>query len=221
MDQLEKYYRENKPALDRLDPGPQLWEKLNAELDQEKKPEKARLFYAGKFLAIAAAVSLVIGLGIIFSNFMTVKAQEEGVAVNEISPDIILSTPEGEPVALSSLEAKVILIEFWASWCNICTEKNCGDLLPIYDKYSNKGFEIYAVSLDEDPYLWKHSVNQDQYPWIQVSDLQGFASPVSQQFGVTETYTTFLLDSNRRVIGKNLSREELKRKLQSCYGDEI
>ena len=86
-------------------------------------------------------------------------------------------------------------------------------MIPIREK----GFEIYAVSVDEDQRQWVSGIETHKLPWIHVSDLQGLSSPISQQFQVEKTPTTYLLDEKRRIIGKNLSRHELELQLNECY----
>lgn len=220
MDPIEGFYRKNKEQFDQLELSDHLWESLEKKLPRQSRPFRSR----GTFLWIGGIAAMITAiLVVIFQSGPAGlhSTQREGVTFNQVSPDIVLANPEGETVALSAFQGQVVLVEFWASWCNVCREKNCEELLPVYDEYKNKGFEIFAVSLDEDPYLWQESIERDRLPWVQVSDLQGFASPVSQQFGVTHTYTTFLLDADHKIIGKNLSRKELEAKLQSCFGEPL
>ncbi|MDB4286292.1 TlpA family protein disulfide reductase [bacterium] len=213
MEQIEKFYANQREALDRLEPDPHLWEEIESGL--KKKTGKKR--FLGFWLSIAAA--LLFFAATVFSvSSNQKKSLRDGVDIDHISPEVVLSSVSGESIALSSLEGKVVLVEFWASWCNVCRDKNCEELLPLYDQYKDEGFEIYAISVDENEHQWKAGIASHQLPWIHVSDLQGFSSPVSQQFGVTQTPSTFLLDQDHRVIGKNLTRQELEEKLSTCYG---
>ncbi len=209
MDNLEKWYKDHKEALDTLEPGPEIWAGLDTRL--YSNPRKGYSWLSG------GAVILVLLLFVGLATYRYDYASKQGA---DRLPDISLVSPEGKTVALSSLKGKVVLLEFWASWCNVCREKNCDDLLPIYDAYKSQNFEIYAVSLDSVSDQWLLGIERDSLPWIQVSDLKGFASPVSQSYGIDRTHTTFLLDQNHQVIGKNLSREELEHKLNACFRAE-
>ena len=208
MDKLSTYYREHAPEMDQLEPVSDGWtqiaERLDLASDRRRRKRKIRWM-------TAAAIVLLLALWGGGSLWIFQKNQQA-----EVFPDIALNTPEGNAIPLSSLkDKKVVLVKFWASWCNTCSEQDCEVLLPLYDQYKAKGFEIYAVSLDEDPWDWKYGIERDQLPWIQVSDLKGFASPVSQQMGVDHTHVTYLIDENRQIIGKNLSRQELEKKLMN------
>lgn len=210
MDRIEQLFRKNKAAFDRQEPHDDMWKRLKGELATPSAlspPNRGWLFAAG----------------MIFMVFMTFVGVWPGSSANESGsqtfPNIVMQSPEGEPRSLAELEGKVVLVEFWASWCNVCSEKNCNDLLPLYDMYKDRGFEIFAISVDDDHRQWINGIETYHLPWIHVSDLQGFASPVSQRFDVNQTPTTYLLDESRNIIGKNLTREDLAGKLMECYGD--
>lgn len=194
--------------MDSLEPNPAGWEQLSSKMESpvpQKYLGRSRLLWGG---ALSTAAAIIFGL--IFG-----LQQEESLP--KTLPDITLMSSQGEMVSLSSLKGQVVLLEFWASYCNECTEKNCTELLPIYDEYKHKGFEIYAVSLDSLKDQWLFGIERDRLPWIQVSDLQGFASPVSQMYGIDKTNTTFLLNQEQEIIGKNLNREELIYEIERCY----
>ncbi len=208
MDRIEQLFRENKADFDREDPHDGMWDRLKASLSTPPSMGRGWLISGAMLLLVLfSAVALWPGKG--FSP----------IERDQTFPNIVMQSPQGESRALSDLKGKVVLVEFWASWCNICSEKNCNDLLPLYDIYKERGFEIFAISVDEDHRQWINGIESLHLPWIHVSDLQGFASPISQRFDVNQTPTTYLLDEERKVIGKNLTREELKKKLQACYGD--
>lgn len=214
MDNLDQYYKEHRSKMDRELPADSLWEKIEGQLEppDEKPIVEFRMI---RWSALAASLALLLSIA-----YWQFKPSDFGKTMSPNSSfvsDVILDSPEGIPVPLEDLRGKVVLVQFWASWCNVCHEKNCNELLPIYDKYKNDGFEIYAISLDENRFQWEYGIERDQLPWIQVSDLKGFDSPISQKWGVNSTYTTFLLDQDQQLIGKNLSREELENKLESCY----
>ncbi len=134
------------------------------------------------------------------------------VPVGSIAPDIVLKDTSGKEVALSSLsDKKLILIDFWASWCIPCRHENRNTVLPLYKQYKDKGFEVYGVSLDSDRDSWIQAIRADQLPWIHVSDLMGFGgSEVVKIYGIKYIPMTFLIDGNRKILAKNVRGAQLK-----------
>ena len=152
-----------------------------------------------------------------------VKAFHEGVAKqNQIAigtpaPEINLNTPEGKPLALSSLKGKVVLIDFWASWCGPCRAEN-PNVVNAYKKYVGKGFDIYSVSLDKDGEKWKQAIQKDNLIWKNhVSDLKFWQSPVVALYNFNSIPTNVLIDKKGNIIAKNLRGEDLDKKLAEIF----
>ena len=82
--------------------------------------------------------------------------------------DIILPTPAGDTLRLSDLRGKVVLLDFWASWCGPCRMANRG-MAKIYSKFRDKGFEIFSVSIDNDKKEWIRAIKKDNITWKQVN----------------------------------------------------
>lgn len=141
------------------------------------------------------------------------KAIEAKLGVGQVAPEIELSNPKGEKVALSSLRGKYVLIDFWAGWCGPCRQEN-PKLRNVYYKYKNRGFEIYAVSLDKTKESWEGAIKQDRLPWIHVSDLMFWQSPVAQMYNVEAIPFSVLIDKEGKIIAKNLRSEQLDEKLK-------
>jgi len=134
------------------------------------------------------------------------------------APEISLVSPDGEEVKLSSLRGKVVLIDFWASWCGPCRREN-PNVVQAYAKYKDKGFEIYGVSLDKDMRKWKYAIEKDGITWIQVSDLKGWSNVAAKRYKVSSIPQTFLLDREGRIIAKNLRGAALEAKLAEVLGE--
>ncbi|MBA9077349.1 TlpA disulfide reductase family protein [Rufibacter quisquiliarum] len=153
-------------------------------------------------------------------NSRYTKSLEEKVgskrstAIGSLAPDIKLPSPSGQEVALSSLRGKYVLIDFWASWCGPCRKEN-PNVVRMYNKYKDKGFEIYGVSLDQDRDKWLKAIENDKLTWPHVSDLKGWESAAGQLYGVTAIPQTVLLDREGKIIAKNLRGQELEEKIAS------
>jgi peroxiredoxin len=128
------------------------------------------------------------------------------------APEIELNNPEGKPVALSSLRGKVVLIDFWASWCKPCRVEN-PNVVKMYNKYKSKGFEIYAVSLDKDKDAWVKAIKDDQLTWPHVSDLQFWNSAAARLYNVNSIPHTVLIDRDGKIVANGLRGEALESKL--------
>ncbi len=139
-------------------------------------------------------------------------AASQNVALGKVAPEINLNTPEGKLVALSSLRGKVVLIDFWASWCGPCRKEN-PNVVRIYSKYKAKGFEIYGVSLDKDMNAWKEAIAADGIGWVQVSDLKYWGSAAAKLYGVQGIPQTFLLDKNGIIAARDLRGAALDAKV--------
>ncbi len=140
-------------------------------------------------------------------------ARIKGVMVGSAAPEITLSDTTGNAVALSSLRGKYVLIDFWASWCGPCRAEN-PNVVRMYNKYKDKGFAIYGVSLDKTKAEWQRAIRNDNLPWTHVSDLKFWQSTAAQQYGVQAIPATFLLDKEGKIIAKNLRGEALEQKLE-------
>lgn len=128
------------------------------------------------------------------------------------APDIVLNNLEGKEVKLSSLRGKVVLIDFWASWCGPCRKEN-PNVVRVYNQYKDKGFEILGVSLDNNADKWKAAIAMDGLTWKHVSDLKGWQSAAAQLYQVSSIPFTVLLDKNGRIIAKGLRGQQLEQKL--------
>jgi thiol-disulfide isomerase/thioredoxin len=139
-------------------------------------------------------------------------------AVGVEVPDISLPSPEGKTIKLSSLRGKIVLLDFWASWCQPCRHEN-PTLVENYNKYRNKGFEIYQVSLDRTRQDWVNGIKQDQLNWTHVSDLKYWESSVVSQFHIQGIPMNYLLDKDGKVIDSNLRGPALGEKLQELFNE--
>lgn len=134
------------------------------------------------------------------------------------APDLVGNTPEGEPYALSKMRGKYVLIDFWASWCGPCRREN-PNVVALYGKYKDKGFDILGVSLDRTEDAWKKAIEQDGLTWKHISDLQGWKSQHAALYSVTSIPQTLLIDPEGKIVQRNLRGEQLGMKLAEIFGE--
>ena len=139
---------------------------------------------------------------------------QPGMQAHELS----FPSPTGKEIALSSLRGKVVLIDFWASWCRPCRMEN-PNVVKLYNEYKDKGFTVYSVSLDKDKNRWVNAIQQDGLIWPNhVSDLKGWQSKAAQIYAVSGIPYTVLIDKEGKVIATNLRGAQLEEKLKEILG---
>jgi thiol-disulfide isomerase/thioredoxin len=147
-----------------------------------------------------------------YNEYLTSKASAKEME-NMDAPEISLNKADGKILNLSSLRGKVVLIDFWASWCGPCRKEN-PNVVRLYNKFKDKGFTVYSVSLDNDINAWKQAIQSDGLVWPNhVSDLLGWKSPVVQTYGFNGIPYTVLIDKNGKILGVGLRGQELEQKL--------
>ncbi len=138
------------------------------------------------------------------------------MAIGQMAPDFTLPDQQGKPVSLSSFKGKITLVDFWASWCGPCRAEN-PNVVNAYERFHSKGFEILGVSLDTKRDAWLQAVTEDRLTWIQVSDLKGWSSKVAEEYGIQSIPSNVLLDTEGRILAKDLREEELSNKLNELF----
>ena len=138
----------------------------------------------------------------------------KATAVGQKVTDFEMQTPEGKAVKLSDYvgKGKVVLIDFWASWCGPC-RREMPNLVEAYAKYKNKNFEIVGVSLDRDGEAWKDGIKKLNITWPQMSDLQYWNSEGAKLYAVSSIPHTVLIDGEGTIIARGLHGDELQEKL--------
>lgn len=143
----------------------------------------------------------------------------KSVEVGMPAIDFALNDTTGNPISISSFQGKILLIDFWASWCGPCRHEN-PNVVKLYDDYKEKGFEIIGVSLDEKRTDWIKAIHQDQLTWPHVSDLKGWSSAAGKLYAVNAIPATVLVDREGKIIAKNLRGDALRKKLEEIYAAE-
>jgi thiol-disulfide isomerase/thioredoxin len=136
-------------------------------------------------------------------------AQPNTARVGTIVPEIALPDTAGSVHRLSNLLGKIVLIDFWASWCGPCRESNPA-LLKVYSKYRSRDFEIYGVSLDKSPVAWKNAINADKINWVQVNDNGNTNEEGIAGWQIRFIPTSFLLDKEGKIVALNPSVRQLR-----------
>ena len=128
-------------------------------------------------------------------------------------PEIYLPDTKGDSISLNQVNAKYLLLNFWASWNQESIQRNI-ELIDLYKKYHVKGFEIYEVSLDTKKENWTHAINFDQLPWINVIDLNGRTSYYAKLYNVRTLPTSYLINPEGDIISVNPSKKQLESTFQ-------
>ncbi|MGD1842176.1 MAG: TlpA family protein disulfide reductase [Thermonemataceae bacterium] len=204
---------------------PQLMNEYNAYLLENAGTSVAWVFFAEKwddntpiqFLDQVAERMKSVQPAPSYATYLLNRIEElKKTAVGTTAPEITLPTPQGDKVALSSLQGNYVLIDFWASWCKPCRIEN-PNVVKAYEKYHPKGFEIYGVALDKNKEAWLKAIEKDNLQWINVSDLQFWQSPAAKAYNVTAIPMNFLLDKEGKIIAKNLRGSRLEAKLAELF----
>mgnify|MGYP000404569907 CR=1 FL=1 len=132
------------------------------------------------------------------------------------APDITLNTIDGKPFALKDLRGRYVVLDFWASWCGPCL-REVPNVKAIYEKYHDKGFEIFGVSLDETAGPWKAAIKKNDMNWHHVSSLKGWECPVAKQYNVTGIPRMYIIDPEGKIIAQDLRGEELANFVAGLY----
>ncbi|MHA7110503.1 TlpA family protein disulfide reductase [Sunxiuqinia elliptica] len=166
---------------------------------------------------IIIALVLILGLAIHTEAKDGVKI---GLREGNKAPEIAEQSIDGKELKLSSLEGKLVLIDFWASWCPPCRREN-PIVVEAYEEFKNKkfqngnGFTVFSVSLDKSKEAWERAIKADELSWdYHVSDLKGWHSKYAAVYGVRGIPTNFLIDGDGVIIAKNLRGAALKATLK-------
>jgi thiol-disulfide isomerase/thioredoxin len=171
-----------------------------------------------------SAVVIIICSGFVLKSTLQqptkVLNNDVGLNIGDTAPEIEQEGIDGKMVKLSSLKNKLVLIDFWASWCRPCRLEN-PNVVKAYNDFKDKkfkggkkGFTIFSVSLDQNADAWKNAITQDGLLWKDhTCDMKGWANTAAQLYKINSIPNNYLIDGSGVIIAKNLRGENLSAEL--------
>ena len=221
--QVQAKLKDNKKTETDLAPELQAFDELLAKHKDEKTDEVAQVLFmkANLYTQVlndeAKGKELLEQLKRDFPDSKQVaslKRQEEAEKIQAslvpgtVFPDFAEKDTAGKPLSIAGLKGKVVLIDFWATWCGPCVAE-LPNVIKAYDKYHPDGFEIIGISLDKDQEKLASFVKQKNMTWAQYFDGQGWGNKLAQKYGINSIPATYLLDREGKIIANGLRGEKL------------
>ncbi len=142
------------------------------------------------------------------------------VAVGKPAVGFTMNDTSGNPVSLSSFKGKYLLVDFWAYGCAPCRAEN-PNVVAMYQLFKDQGFDVLGVSFDTEKEQWMAAIHEDNLTWTHVSDLQGWGNAAGKIYGINSIPSNVLLDPEQTIIAKNLRGDDLNKKLEEIFRDDI
>lgn len=146
---------------------------------------------------------------------------QTGVKKGAYAPDFETTDPSGKRIKLSDLRGRIVLLDFWASWCLPCRMAN-PELVELYWRYNEYGFEVFSISLDTKKEAWEKAIRNDGLTWpFHGSDLKGWDNSIGQLYNVEAIPAAFLIDENGIVLDAGTDLYKVAKRLKAMFEDQI